>query len=162
LLAVDRAQNRGAWLLRQPDSEQPKRTDFTLPLSRPEGTWIDLSPDGRFLAVGGQEGLNVVSVDGSRQLYADSRMVSGVRFSPDGRWLFVASDGYEIWSTSTWKCEFVLNASFFLSSASQAAFHPKKRILATAFGLGRIGLWSTTDWYLLGVLESPGETPVAA
>jgi WD40 repeat protein len=93
-------------------------------------------------------------------LYADSRSVHEVRFSPDGRWLLVASDRYEIWSTETWKCQFVLDAPDFSGMAAQAAFHPRKPILAAGRNLGRIGLWSTNDWHLLGVLENPSQIPV--
>jgi hypothetical protein len=63
----------------------------------------------------------------------------------------VASDHYEIWSTETWKCEHVLNAPDFSGMEAQSAFHPRKPILAAGCGLGRIGLWSTNDWRLLGV-----------
>jgi WD40 repeat protein len=160
LLAVDRGQNGRASILRQPDSEQPKRTDFDLSVGIPAGAWIDVTSDGRFLAVGGREGFNVLSVDGSTRLYADGRSVREVRFSPDGRWLLVASDRYEIWSTETWKCQFVLDAPDFSSMAAQAAFHPRKPILAAGCNLGRIGLWSTNDWHLLGVLENPSQIPV--
>jgi WD40 repeat protein len=160
MLAVDRAEIGSARILRQPDSEKPERADFEISVGIPAGAEIDLSPDGRLLAIGGREGFNVLSIDGCKRLYADTRTVRGVRFSLDGRWLLVASEDYEIWSTNTWKCEFVLKAPSFLSLASQAAFHPKKPILAIAFSLGRIGLWSTTDWHLLGVLENPSEIPV--
>jgi WD40 repeat protein len=160
LLAVDRAQNRRAAILRQPDSEQPERTDLDLSIGPPAGAWIDLSLDGHFLAIGGHDGFNVLSVDRRQQLHADARTIRGVRFSPDARWLLVASDRYEIWSTETWKCEFVLSAPGFSSMADQAVFHPRKPLLAAALSLGRIGLWSTNDWRLLGVLENPGEIPV--
>jgi WD40 repeat protein len=161
LLAIDRAQKRSAYILRQPDSEQPERMELNLSHGLPAGAWIDLSPNGRFLAIGGQEGFDVLSVDGRKELYADTRTVRGVRFSPDGHWLLVASDRcYEIWSTETWKCERVLDAPDFSNVAAQAAFHPKKPLLAAACGAGHIGLWSTNDWKLLGVLENPSEIPV--
>jgi eukaryotic-like serine/threonine-protein kinase len=160
LLAVDRVQNGRACILRQPDTEQPESTDFNLPFGFPEGAWIDLSPDGRFFAIGGREGFNVLSVDGHKRLYEDGRSVFDVRFSPDGRWLLVASDHYEILSTETWKCESVLNAPGLSGMAAQAVFHPRRPILAAGCGRGRIGLWSTNDWHLLGVLENPSEIPV--
>jgi serine/threonine protein kinase/WD40 repeat protein len=160
LLAIDRAQNRSACILRQPDTEQPERLELDLSLGLPAGAWIDLSPDGRFLAIGGREGFNVLSVDDRRQLYADKRVVRGVRFSPDARWLLVAFDHYEIWSTETWKCERILDSAGFSELAAEAAFHPKKPLLAAACSVGRIGIWSTNDWHLLGVLENPSEIPV--
>jgi eukaryotic-like serine/threonine-protein kinase len=158
-LAVDRGQSGSARILRQPESEKPVRIDFRLSRGFPDGTWIDVSPDGRFLAIGGHRGSSVLGVDG-RKLYSDTRTVREVRFSPDSRWLLVASERYEIWSTETWKCEFVLNAPGFSGVAAQAAFHPRKPILAAGCNLGRIGLWSTNDWRLLGVLENPSEIPV--
>jgi WD40 repeat protein len=160
MLAVDRAQDRRACILSRPDSGQPKRTDIDLSLSMPAGSWLDVSPDGRFLAIGGLEGLNVLSVVERKQLYADARTVRGVQFSPDARWLLVAADRYEIWSTETWKCEFILSVPGFSSVAGQAAFHPQKPLLAAVCSLGRIGLWSTNDWKLIGVLENPSEIPV--
>jgi hypothetical protein len=33
-------------------------------------------------------------------------------------------------------------------------------MLAAACSVGHIGLWSTNDWKLLGVLENPSEIPV--
>jgi WD40 repeat protein len=160
MLAIDRAQNRSASILRQPDSEQPKRINYDLSLGLPDGGWIDLSPDGRFLAIGGRSGFNVLSVDGRKQLYADARTVRGVNFSPDCRWLLVAAERYEVWSTETWKREHVLSVPGFSSVAAQAAFHPKEPLLAAACSLGRIGVWSTKNWELLGILENPSEIPV--
>jgi len=71
-------------------------------------------------------------------------------------WLLIET----IWSTETWKCEHVLNAPDFSGMEAQSAFHPRKPILAAGCGLGRIGLWSTNDWRLLGVLENPSGIPV--
>jgi WD40 repeat protein/predicted Ser/Thr protein kinase len=160
LLAVDRAQNGRARILRQPDSEEPERTDFDLTRTFPDGAWIDVSPDGRFVAIGGHGGFNVLSIDGHKQLYADGSTVYEVRFSPDSRWLLVATDRYEIWSTENWRRQVVLDAPGFSGLAAQAAFHPRKPILAAGCNLGRIGLWSTNDWRLVGVLENPSEIPV--
>jgi WD40 repeat protein len=160
LFAVHRGQNRQASIFRESDSAQPKRTDLDLSVSIPAGAWIDLSPDGRYLAIGGHEGFNVLSVEGRTRLYADKRAVREVRFSPDSRWLLVASDRYEIWSTESWKCQVVLDAPSYSGIAAQAAFHPRKPILAAGCNLGRIGLWSTIDWRLVGVLENPSEIPV--
>jgi eukaryotic-like serine/threonine-protein kinase len=160
LLAIDRAQNRNACVLRQPDSEQPERIQLEMSLGIPAGAWIDLSPDGRFIAIGGEEGFNVLSVDTRERLYADTRTVRGVQFSPDGRWLLVACNRFEIWSTATWKCERVLDTVGFSNFAAQAAFHPQKPLLVAACSVGRIGVWSTRDWQLLGTLENPSEMPV--
>jgi WD40 repeat protein len=160
LLAVDRAQDRSACILRQPDSAEPNRIDLKLSLGMPSGAWVDLSPDGRFVAVGGKGCFNVLSVDGRKHLHADLRTVRGLRFSPDSRWLFVAADRFEIWSTATWKCEAFLDAPTSSILDAQAVFHPREPILAVSCRMGRIGLWSTNDWHLLGVLENPSEIPV--
>jgi WD40 repeat protein/predicted Ser/Thr protein kinase len=156
LLAFEREQDRRASVLRQPDAEKPECTDF----APSHGLWLDLSHDGKLLASSGPDGLQVWSVDRRRQLYADARAVNAVRFSPDARWLLVAADRYEIWSTTKWKCEFVLEAPGYSSLTAHAAFHPRKPLLAAGCSQGRIGLWSTNDWQLLGVLENPNELPV--
>lgn len=160
LLAVDRAQHRSVSILQDPDSEEPKRFDLTLSLGVPTGAWLDISPDGHFVAVGGQGWFNVLSVDDRKNVYTDLRNVRGLRFSPDSRWLFVAADRFEIWSTASWKCEAILDAPPSSVMDAQAVFHPTKPILAASCRLGRIGLWSTKDWRMLGILENPSEIPV--
>jgi WD40 repeat protein len=160
ILAAELSQNGSACILREPDSSQPKRVNIALPSGIPLGAWIDLSPDGRLIATGGPKGFNVLTVDGSKQLYSDARPTRGVQFSPDARWLLVATDRYEIWSTETWKCEHLLIAPGFSGVTAQAVFHPRKPIVATGCSLGRIALWSTNDWRLLGILETPSQIPV--
>jgi hypothetical protein len=82
MLAVERSQTGSAYILREPDSAQPKRMDIDFSAGIPTGAWMDLSPDGRLLAIGGRRGFNVLGVDGRKQLYSDARAVRGVRFQP--------------------------------------------------------------------------------
>jgi hypothetical protein len=74
--------------------------------------------------------------------------------------LFKASEGYEIWSTKTWRRERVLDAPDFSNIHAQAVFHPARPLLVGGCSPGRICVWSTEDWRLLGILENPNQLPV--
>ena len=105
---------------------------------------VDISPDGRLVAVGGLDGNVIVRelANGTQvaDLRCDRQYVSVLAFSPDGRTLVV---GYErpgnlmkAWSTSTWQ-----ETATFSQMAERVDFHdaeftPDGRYLV----LARVGL----------------------
>jgi hypothetical protein len=155
-LAFHRVQDRQTTILQKPDSGQPVRKFFP----QYNAHWHDLSQDGRLLAAASPGGLQIWNVSDGKVLHTDPRRAKCVRFSPDGAWLFIAADGLEIWSAKTWKRECVLGRPEIASLAAQGAFHPSKPLFAAGCSLGRIGLWSTSDWSLLAMIENPNQLPV--
>lgn len=156
LLGFEREQDSRVSILRNPDSDEPKRRDY----QPSRGLWLDLSPDGKVLAVAGYTGFKVWNLDDGRVIYSDNYNTQDVRFSPDGDSLFVLRGNYEIWSTKTWRRKRVLNTENFGAPFMYATFHPIKPLLVAGGSLGRIGIWSTKTWELIGVLENPNQTPV--
>jgi WD40 repeat protein/predicted Ser/Thr protein kinase len=156
ILALEREQSAVANVIRQPESAQSKAVSF----GPTPGRWLDLSADGTMLASGGSRGVKVWQVENGSLLHETSQGTDEIRFSPDGRWLLVARKSYEIWSTKTWQREHVLAPPDFSNVSCKTTFHPRKPLLATASPLGRICLWSTDHWKLLGTLENPNELPV--
>ena len=108
----------------------------------------------------GEDALSVWSLSDGRLLHSDKRSSRAVCFSPDSCWLLTASEGYEVWSTSNWRRAHVLNAPDFSNQNTQAIFHPSKPLLIAGGSLGRIFIWSTRNWELIGVLENPNQLPV--
>jgi eukaryotic-like serine/threonine-protein kinase len=156
LLSFDHDKGHRVCVVSQPDSEHPPRRELDSSL----GLWTDISSDGRLLVSAGHGTLKVWSIPDSRLLHSDKRTAKAVCFSPDSRWLFKASEGYEIWSTKTWRRARVLDAPDFSNLLAQAIFHPTRPLLVGGCSLGRICVWSTDDWRLLGILENPNQLPV--
>jgi eukaryotic-like serine/threonine-protein kinase len=152
----DRAQDRHTTILQNPTADQPGRKTFT----PGDCNWLDLSADGKLLVGASREAVRVWSVADGRLLHTDKRVAKCVRFSPDGQWLYVAAEGYEIWSTRTWQRIITLDAPDFSNLTAQGAFHPTRPLFAAGCGLGRIALWSTKDWSLLALIENPSQMPV--
>jgi WD40 repeat protein len=70
---------------------------------------IDLSPDGKYLAIGGSARIvRIIDLNGGQELAqlnpGDTTANFAVRFSKDGKKLATAGDGHEIqiWNTSDW------------------------------------------------------------
>jgi WD40 repeat protein len=156
LLAFDDEKGYQACVLAQPDSDHPQRREFDASL----GLWADISFDGKLLVSAGHGTLKVWRIADGRLLHSDKRIARSVCFSPDSRWLFKASEGYEIWSTVTWRRARILEAPDFSSVLAQAVFHPTRPLLVGGCSLGRICVWSTDDWQLRGILENPNQLPV--
>jgi eukaryotic-like serine/threonine-protein kinase len=155
-LAYHRVQDQQTTILQNPDSAQPARKLFT----QDNAQWLDLSSDGRMLVGASPDAIRVWNVSDGTILHTDERTAKCVRFSPDGQWLFVAAEGYEIWSANSWKRIRKLEAPDFTSLAAQGAFHPARPLFAAGCSFGRIGLWSTKDWSLLALIENPNQQPV--
>jgi WD40 repeat protein/predicted Ser/Thr protein kinase len=155
-LVFEREQDSHVSILRDLSSAEPVRTVF----KPSQGLWLDISPDGRFLASGGYAGLKIWSVDDRKVIYEDKQKTQEIRFGPDGGVLFVLRDGYEIWSTNTWSRMVVLNTFDFGAPFIHVEFHPTEPLLVAGGSLGRIGIWSTKSWQLVGILENPNQLPV--
>ena len=54
----------------------------------------------------------------------------------------------------------MLNAPDFSNQNTQAIFHPSKPLLIAGGSLGRIFIWSTRNWELIGVLENPNQLSI--
>jgi WD40 repeat protein len=156
LLAFDRSEGGWTFVMSELDSTQPQRKSF----QAPGGLWTDLSLDGKLLVAAGAGVLKVWRVEDGQLLHSDSQASGSVCFSPDSRWLFSANGGYEIWSTENWRRIRKLDAPDFSLLAAYSVFHPTKPMLVGGCSLGRICIWSTNDWKLLGILENPNQLPV--
>lgn len=123
-------------------------------------SWVDLSGDGCLLAAANLDGLTVWRTADGGKLVSQPKPVHWVSFSPDGRWLVVGRDDYEIWRTSDWSLLRTLDARTLGSGQARAAFTADGRWLATGHGFGKIALWSVPAWERFAVLESPNDQPV--
>lgn len=123
-------------------------------------SWISLSPDGGRLAVAGWDGLNVWSTTTRSNLFSSKTSAYWVDFSPDGRWLVVGRERYEILKTSDWATITTLDSRTVGPHQCRAAFTPDGRWLATGHPFGKIALWKAPAWDRVGVLESPSGNPV--
>lgn len=123
-------------------------------------SWITLSPDAQYLAVGGWEGLTVWNCSNSAKLVSQTRAAHWVEFSPDGRWLVVGRDRYEVWRTRDWTLANTLDSRVVGPMQSRAAFTLDGRWLATGHPFGKIALWRVPTWDRIAVLESPSGHPV--
>ena len=117
------------------------------------------SPDGRFLAIGGFVGENVVVAIGNtidiRPLGPrHSGWVTDIAFSDDGlRMVTVAADGsLKLWDTTIWQETASLNVH--RTSAQSVAFHPSGRRLVIGT-TDAISVWDATALRQLTAIPTP-------
>jgi WD40 repeat protein len=126
-----------------------------------------LSPDGRFVAIGTDEGPRVEVRDlNSRQLVAELPMPPGnlshVAFSPEGRWLEVSGLNeplYRLYHTGSWKEHLQLSSS---AGDHVSALSPDGEIWAIGNPPYNTHLYSTATGRRLAVLEPPHQAPIAS
>ncbi|WP_433173401.1 WD40 repeat domain-containing serine/threonine protein kinase [Actinoallomurus sp. CA-150999] len=125
-----------------------------------------LSPDGKTLATGGEDGavhLRDVASGRVRKSFTKVRSVQALEFSPDGRSLAV-SDGngspyVQSWDTVTDKAV-PMNIDYY---ANALAFSPDGKTLAGVRNLsGRFTLWDVSDGKGVEVSSSGSEIPCLA
>jgi WD40 repeat protein len=113
-----------------------------------------VSPDGRWVALGGHEsgGITIWEAATGRQVKKLLDSNGAVRFSPDGRWLFTESGGArQLWHAGTWEHA----TEFERSGLGGHAFSPDSKLLVAERGDGAVGLFSTVTGRTLAVLENP-------
>jgi WD40 repeat protein len=109
------------------------------------------SPDGTRMAIGNTAG-EIAFIDFATETSITKRLDfvegSGLAYSPDNRWLAVASNfGYvRVWDTSTW--EVVVTLRGFRNGCNAPTFSPDGSRLAASSGGGREGIkiWATDSW----------------
>jgi WD40 repeat protein len=78
-------------------------------------------------------------------------------FSPDGRWLLIATEfKFAIWASSTWQPIREIPREQ-AGGAAPATFAPDGKILAAAISTTTVGLFDTQTWRILTKLQSPDE-----
>jgi len=134
---------------------QPKELVGVIPpagglIKRRQTTAVAVSPDGRWLAAGQEDGLVRVwdvsqFAQGRFGSYAHGGRVLRIAFAPDGRSYATASwDGkVKIWDLKTNALLFTLDQHH--RPVAGLAYHPSGRVLATAGGDGFIRLWDTAN-----------------
>ena len=155
-LAAESGSSRVIRVFSVPENHAPSHRDFI----SGQTSWVSMSPDGGQLAVASWDGLEVWRTSDGGKLISQPKPAHWVSFSPDGRWLLVGRERYEIWRTSDWSLVRTLNTRAVGPLESRAAFTADGRWLATGHGFGKIGLWSVPAWERFAVLESPNNQPV--
>ena len=122
-----------------------------LRLLHADARYIDVSPDGRWVATGSHLGTKVKIWDAATGTLAHELPVEGsqVLFSTDGRWLRTSYDGNRLWSVETWRE--VRN----IGGSGGAAFSPDGQLLAVETGHGAIRLTNPETGRDYAVLEDP-------
>jgi eukaryotic-like serine/threonine-protein kinase len=118
--------------------------------------YIDVSPDGRWVATGSHWGTKVIVWDARRGTSVCELPIetgSQVVFSPgpEGKWLATTGDGCRLWAVGTWKA--VAN----LGEASAIAFSPDGRLLAIDSGHGVVRLVDPATGREYARLEDPDQ-----
>jgi len=155
-LAAESGDSGSVRIISNPNERRQPHADF------PAGpaSWISLSPDGRYLAVAGWEGMTVWNRSDRAKLVYQTQAAHWVQFSPDGLWLVVGRDRYEVLRTSDWALVKTLDSRVVGPMQSRAAFTSDGRWLATGHPFGKIALWRVPSWDRIAVLESPNGHPV--
>jgi serine/threonine protein kinase/WD40 repeat protein len=126
--------------------------DPPLRLPHDDTRYIDVSPDGRWVATGAHLGSKVRiwdAVAGTMTHEIHFLTGSRVRFSSDGRWLLTDYGGNRLWSVGSWKEVRKIGGELGV------AFSPDGRLLAVETGMGMIRLINPDTGSDYAVLEDP-------
>lgn len=109
---------------------------------------VAISPDARWLAVGGWNYLQIYNLDTGEKvtdLPQPGRYVYGLDFSPDGQYLASANERTKavLWRVSDWQQERMLAEE--LSDTIDLKFSPDGNYLALSSG-ETLRVWQTTNW----------------
>jgi WD40 repeat protein len=105
---------------------------------------LNISDDGRFLAIGGWEfgGVGVWDARSGQKL---AQLKTGPHvvplFSPDGKYLVTSPDGISLWRTDDWSPAHQLHAAGTTPAGLGIVFSPDSRALAVGHMNGAISLY---------------------
>lgn len=140
-------------------------------LEHPRVLSVALSPDGIWAATssGSARGKEVrvwnlktgkLEQQLPLQSIGDTREL--VTFSPDSRWLVVASESdYHLWHVDTWQLNRVISRDYFVPSIP-AAFSPDSRILAIARSAEQIQLWDLVKGEEIASFSAPDPLEISS
>ena len=123
------------------------------------GIHLAFSPDGQTLAVGSDEGVNLLDVDTGKNIATPEKSFSpAVAFSPDGRMLASNSpDATRLWDVSMRKTVMTLHTGEW-SSGSAVAFSPDSKMLIAGTLSGKIELWDIETARNIATRQAHGGT----
>jgi WD40 repeat protein len=117
--------------------------------------FLDLSPDGRWLATGSWQGRDVMIWDartGKRIKELPIASSTSVAFSPDGQWLATADDDdVRVWRVGSWR----LAHGKRRERNGPVAFSPRGDLLAFTHSLSTVRLLAPETGQELASLETP-------
>jgi WD40 repeat protein len=153
---VASAQCWGALVLRADRPDQPVRLE-----PHKGARAVAVSPDGRWVATGSQEGTGARVWD-ARTGDPVKDLVPGegwvrVAFSPDGRWLATRGNGLRLWSVGSWQ----EGPSLGGGTGSAFAFSPAGNVLAMETGDGAVRLVDPDTGREYARLADPDQVRVA-
>ena len=123
----------------------------TLALREAPGFDVDVSPDGRFLAVGTGKGFECWSVEERNRVQAISSpnlSVNAIRYSTTGR---VVAAAHSTGPTTVWNPKTgsqVASLATPSGGAASLSFSPDGKNLSCCTGHKTLTFWNTTDWTL--------------
>jgi len=128
-----------------------------------EGTFLSVSPDGRWIATGQWNGRGIKVWDTrnhqSRELLSEDGIFA-VRFSPDNRWLLASivssTEEYRSWTVASWEPCLRLPRSYGGRLPGVMAFSPDGKLLAVETEPARLQLVNPATGQGYATLEDPG------
>lgn len=130
----------------------PKTGDLMNTLSPTHENWVQVltfSPDGKFLASGGDDGQivlwDVATAKEIKQLHKGDFWVWGLSFSPDGKSLIAGFDTeskFRVWDTTTWELQRTFSGDF----ANDLAFSPDgSKFVSAGGGIHEANIWDVAS-----------------
>ncbi|MEQ1748053.1 MAG: WD40 repeat domain-containing serine/threonine-protein kinase [Prosthecobacter sp.] len=156
LLAAESA-DTGQLSLFQSPSTKPIRRDIA---RANNGAWLALTQDGGLVVAASRSGVEVWRTKTGEQVHQQKKPALWAAFSPDGQWLVLGRDRYEMWRTSDWSLAHTLDMRSINPEQARFTFSADGHWLATGHSFGKISLWSVPDWKRFAILESPNSQPV--
>jgi len=126
---------------------------------------VAASPDGRWVASGSSLLLNAKVWDVASQtnvLTVHAGRNHRLSFSPDGRWLAVHGDVFDLRRVGSWAAAPPLPYPDGRPTLGAAAFSPDGRVLAVVEDQGLVRLFDLDTWKSLGLLQPPMPGPINA